>query len=204
MTRDFIYLASASPRRGELLRQIGVPFRTRIADIDETPLDGEQPVAYVERLATAKADAVWDGLGSGSAETAPVLAADTAVVIDGAILGKPADAAAALAMLARLSGRSHEVLTSVALRFGPESEIATARSEVRFRPTTAEEREAYCLTSEPLDKAGAYGVQGCGAVFVERISGSYSAVMGLPLFETAGLLGRYGFPSWLQAGRTDR
>jgi septum formation protein len=194
MRKDFIYLASASPRRSELLRQIGVEFAVRAADIDEAERPGEAASAYVLRLAAAKAAAVQATLGARDA--APVLAADTAVVLGGEILGKPADGAAAAALLERLSGRSHTVLTAVALACGGAPETLLSRSEVRFRPTTPAERAAYCRTGEPLDKAGGYGIQGFAAVFVEHLSGSYSGVMGLPLFETAALLGRCGVPIW--------
>lgn len=194
MKKDFVYLASASPRRSELLRQIGVEFVVRVADIDEREHPGESPEDYVLRLAAAKAGAVAAALRPN--ERAPVLAADTAVVLDGRVLGKPADAAAAATMLERLSGRTHTVLTAVALDVGAGVETLLSRSEVRFRPTTAEERAAYCRTGEPLDKAGAYGIQGYAAVFVEHLAGSYAGVMGLPLYETALLLGRYGIPIW--------
>jgi septum formation protein len=203
MTRDFIYLASASPRRSELLRQIGVPFEVQPADIDEQPLADEAPEDYVRRLAGAKADAVWDSAAVRS-RPRPVLAADTAVVVDGRVLGKPADLAAALAMLELLSGRSHSVLTGVAVRANADRERRLCTSEVRFRVMTEAERAAYCSTGEPLDKAGAYAIQGFAAIFVEHLRGSYSAVMGLPLFETAALLARFGLPRWFAACRESR
>jgi septum formation protein len=128
-----------------------------------------------------------------------VLAADTAVVLDGRVLGKPATPAEAEAMLAELSGRTHRVLTAVALRCGPKTEALLSATEVRFRATTAAERRAYCATDEPYDKAGGYGIQGRAAVFVEHLNGSYSAVMGLPLYETALLLGRSGVAPWREA-----
>ena len=134
---------------------------------------------------------------AGGARPAPVLGADTVVVVDGDTLGKPADADEAAGMLARLSGRTHAVLTAVAVRHADEETVAVARSEVRFRATTVAERDAYCLSKEPFDKAGGYGIQGLGAVFIERLEGSYSGVMGLPLFETAALLRRFGLPAWL-------
>jgi septum formation protein len=189
MTRDFVYLASASPRRRELLAQIGVGFEVRLADVDETRLDGEEPDDYVMRLAAAKADSV--AAASGVEAGVPVVAADTIVVLDGEPLGKPADESEACAMLERLSDRAHEVLTAVAIRCDSELRAGLTRSEVRFRATTAAEREAYCRTG------GAYGIQGRGAVFVEHLRGSYSAVMGLPLFETAALLRQFGMPAWL-------
>ncbi len=190
MGKDFIYLASASPRRSELLRQIGVRFQVRPAEIAEEPREGESPEAYVTRLAAEKATAAAARLPRGDAH--PVLAADTAVVLDGEVLGKPAAAAEAAAMLERLSGRTHRVLTAVALLHAGRTDTALAASEVRFRATTAAERRAYCRTGEPFDKAGGYAIQGRAAVFVEHLSGSYSGVVGLPLFETAVLLARCG------------
>ena len=196
MKKDFVYLASASPRRSELLRQIGVLFEIRPAHIKEEQLAGETPEAYVVRLAAAKADAVWAEV---AAEGRPVLAADTAVVVDGDVLGKPCDTAEAEAMLGRLSGRMHRVLTAVALRHRDDLTESLSASEVRFRATTAAERLAYCATGEPFDKAGGYGIQGQAAVFVEKLKGSYSGVVGLPLFETAALLTRGGLGFWLTA-----
>src|SRR5262245_41242775 len=195
MKKDFVYLASASPRRSELLRQIGVPFEVRPAAIAEDQLARETPQAYVVRLAAAKAETIWAAAG----DSRPVLAADTAVVLDGEILGKPATAAEAAAMLERLSGRTHRVLTAVALRHAGGLETASSESEVRFRATTADERLAYCRTGEPFDKAGGYGIQGHAAVFVEELRGSYSGVVGLPLYETAALLARCGLGFWLTA-----
>ena len=197
MRKDFVFLGSASPRRRELLRQIGVRFEVRPAAIPEEPRAGEAPDAYVLRLAQAKARAVAAALRPD--ERAPVLAADTAVLLDGQLLGKPADTAEALRMLERLSGRSHRVLTAVTLDCGTDVESLRSDSEVRFRATTAAERLAYCSTGEPFDKAGGYGIQGHAAVFVESLQGSYSGVMGLPLFETAALLARAGVQFWLTA-----
>jgi septum formation protein len=197
MKKDFVYLASASPRRRELLRQIGVRFEVRPAAIGEDQLPGEAPDAYVLRLATAKAAAVANGLAAG--ERAPVLAADTAVVLDGVVLGKPSDRLEAAHMLERLSGRSHRVLTAVALRIGADTESLLSDSEVRFRAMTDAERLAYAATDEPLDKAGGYAIQGRAAVFIEYMRGSYSGVVGLPLFETAALLTRCGIRYWLTA-----
>jgi septum formation protein len=195
MKKDFVYLASASPRRSELLRQIGVRFTVRAAAIAEEPLAGEGPDSYVVRLAAAKAEAVWAAV----ADSRPVLGADTAVVLDGEILGKPETAAEAAAMLERLSGRAHRVLTAVAIRHAGGVESRVSDSEVRFRATTAAERLAYCATGEPFDKAGGYGIQGHAAVFVESVTGSYSGVVGLPLYETAALLKRVGVGFWLTA-----
>jgi len=197
MTTGFIYLASASPRRSELLRQIGVPFRVLSSSVPEIRDGDEPPETYVARLAAAKAEAVWARVQSE--EPAPVLAADTAVVLDGEIFGKPADELQACAMLERLSGRSHSVLTAVALRWQQAQTSLLSVSEVRFRPTTSEERIAYCRTGEPFDKAGGYAIQGCGAIFIDHLSGSYSGVMGLPIPETAALLRKFALPAWLRS-----
>ena len=202
MTKDFVYLASASPRRRELLAQIGVGCRVMPADIDESRRLDEAVDAYVLRLARTKAETVWQRL-TDPAGGVPVLAADTIVVLDGAALGKPTGPDEAQRMLESLSGRSHTVLTAVALCGHGADYAQLAASEVRFRPTTAEERAAYCRTGEPLDKAGGYGIQGYAAVFIEAISGSYSTVMGLPLFETAELLKQFGMPAWLNTAGQD-
>jgi septum formation protein len=202
MRKDFVYLASASPRRSELLRQIGVPFEVRPAEIAEDQRPGEGADTYVRRLASEKAAAVWSAIATGGDEPRPVLAADTAVVLDGRVLGKPVDAAAAETMLAELSGRAHRVLTAVTVRTDAAADTLLSESEVRFRATTAAERRAYCASGEPYDKAGGYGIQGRAAVFVEHLRGSYSAVVGLPLFETATLLERHGVAFWLAAEAT--
>src|SRR5215831_1454740 len=194
MKKDFIYLASASPRRSELLRQIGVQFKVRTAEIAEVRADGERPDEYVRRLAAEKAEAVWTRVAVAAPR--PVLAADTAVVLGGRVFGKPADAAEVEEMLEALSGRTHRVLTAVTLRCDDSTETLLSESEVRFRSTTPEERAAYCKSSEPLDKAGGYGIQGRAAMFVEHLSGSYSGVVGLPLFETAELLKHCGVALW--------
>lgn len=157
------------------------------AAVDEAVLAGEEPAEYVMRLAAAKAEAGWER--SREPGDFPVLAADTAVVLDGAILGKPLDRQDAEGMLRRLSGRTHEVLTAVALRTVDGLQSRLSRSEVTFRDIAAEEARAYWETGEPSDKAGAYAIQGRAAVFVADLRGSYSGVMGLPLFETAQLLG---------------
>lgn len=189
-----LYLASGSPRRRELLTQIGVPYTALSAEIDETPFADEQPLAYVERLARGKAQA---GLASLSAVSeACVLGADTAVVLDGRILGKPLDEADARAMLTALSGREHQVLTAVAVANRQGSEALVVSSYVRFRPIRAEEIQAYWASGEPRDKAGSYAIQGLAAIFVEALQGSYSGVVGLPLCETAELLSRFGIPCW--------
>ncbi len=194
MSLDFVYLASESPRRRELLQQIGVPFRVVGIAVDEAVYPGETPPAYVTRLAAAKADAGWDG--SRDANQVPVLAADTAVVLDGKILGKPAHQEEAEEMLGQLSGRTHEVLTAVALRTAKGLQSRISRSEVTFRNIAAGEAQAYWETGEPSDKAGAYAIQGRAAIFVADLRGSYSGVMGLPLFETAELLRIAGVLRW--------
>jgi len=176
-------LASASPRRRELLTQIGVPHSVKAAHIDESRKPSESANEYVLRLAKEKAQHVWR-----EADNLPVLAADTTVVLDGEIFGKPRDRDDALQMLAALSNRTHDVLTAVALATTEGIATAVSESKVRFRKTTDEERLAYWNTGEPRDKAGAYAIQGMGAIFIESIGGSYSGVMGLPLFETAELL----------------
>ena len=183
---DFhLYLASASPRRAELLEQIGIRYRQISSDIDETPLSNETAQAYVERLALAKAQAARASLPA--ADRHPVLGADTAVVIDGRILGKPRDRADGLAMLAQLSGNCHQVYSAVGL-VGQHTRVSCSISRVYFRSMSAREIEHYWATGEPADKAGSYAIQGLGALFIERLEGSYSGVMGLPLFETQSLL----------------
>ena len=187
-----LYLASGSPRRRELLGQIGVPFSVISAPIDETPLPGESAEAYVERLARAKAEAGLAALEG----PAVALGADTAVVLDGRILGKPENREHALAMLAELAGREHQVLTAVALSDGRHCESLCVSSTVRFRPVDSAEAERYWASGEPADKAGGYAIQGLGAVFVTGLEGSYSAVVGLPLSETAAMLARFGIACW--------
>jgi len=190
-----LYLASGSPRRRELLTQIGVPFTAISADIDETPLPDESPVAYVERLARDKATAGHALIGDGQS-AACVLGADTAVVLDGRILGKPLDQADAQSMLMALSDREHEVLTAIAVLDGQRCESRVVRSLVRFRAIGDDEAARYWASGEPRDKAGGYGIQGLAAVFVAGLNGSYSAVVGLPVCETAELLGHFGIPCW--------
>lgn len=189
-----LFLASASPRRRELLAQIGVDFSLLNAPIDETPLPGELPGAYVERLALYKARAGLAALPAG--QPGVVLGADTAVILDGRILGKPVDEQDALAMLAGLSGREHQVLTAIALASTAQARVLSVASRVRFRAISATEAGAYWASGEPQDKAGSYAIQGLAAIFVESLEGSYSAVVGLPLCETAQLLGEFGIPCW--------
>jgi septum formation protein len=195
-----IYLASRSPRRRELLKQIGVRFEpliTRLAaprgpDVDEVQHAGEAPHAYVERVAREKAEFGLKVLGMRSMLVRPVLSADTVVILDGATLGKPATAAEATAFLRQLSGTTHEVHTSVAVAqaVGRKTNLVqrTSVSTVKFRTLNDAEIAAYVATGEPMDKAGGYGIQGYAGIFVERLEGSYTGVMGLPLYETALLL----------------
>lgn len=191
MTAPVLRLASASPRRRELLLQIGVPHVVAPADVDESPAAAETPRDYVLRLARAKAQAGWD-----ASSDLPVLGADTTVVLDGAIFGKPASREQAEDMLQALSGRTHEVLTAVALASRSGVAALLSVSQVGLRATTAAERARYWESGEPRDKAGGYAIQGLGAVFIESLTGSYSGVMGLPLFETAQLLAAAGVPCW--------
>ncbi|MDR2240981.1 MAG: Maf family nucleotide pyrophosphatase [Zoogloeaceae bacterium] len=196
-----IYLASRSPRRSELLTRIGVRFELltprmdNAEDVDETPLSGETPEAYVTRVTLAKARAGIRRIRDRKLTPHPVLAADTTVEIDGVIIGKPAHAADALAILRRLSHRSHRVLTAVALADGERTEHKLNISDVRFRAIGDDEIRRYVASGEPLDKAGAYGIQGYAAVFIEEIRGSCTGIMGLPLCETALLLRRFGYPA---------
>ncbi|MFM1886619.1 MAG: hypothetical protein RL026_1776 [Pseudomonadota bacterium] len=183
-----LLLASASPRRRELLAQIGVAHEVRPTDVDESPRPGEVAEALVQRLACAKAEA-----GLAAAGDRPVLGADTIVVLGGRVLGKPRDRAEGLAMLQALSGRRHRVLSAVALACrGWPTQCRLSVSEVSFRAITTAEAEAYWASGEPVDKAGGYAIQGRAAVFIEDLHGSYSGVMGLPLFETAELLAGVG------------
>ena len=193
MCSDFVYLASASPRRRELLRQIGVSFRLIDVSIDESARAGEGAAAYVERLAGEKAEAGWRARPDPQA---PVLAADTAVIVEGRILGKPKDRADAEAMLSTLSGRTHEVLTAIALRDSSGAKLRLSRSQVTFRPLAPAEIRAYWDTGEAKDKAGGYAIQGLAAVFIASLAGSFSGVMGLPLYEVAELLEQAGVSRW--------
>jgi septum formation protein len=193
-----IYLASRSPRRRELLAQIGVRFQLLLfrdqphtdPELDETVLHGETPASYVERVARAKAEAGWRRIEQRSLPRAAVLAADTTVALEGRILGKPADRREAAEMLAALSGRRHEVLSAVALKHDAQLECMLSVSTIDFRPLGAEEIRRYVATGECDDKAGAYAIQGRAAQFVAMLHGSFSGVMGLPLYETAQLLER--------------
>lgn len=190
--RATIYLASQSPRRRELLEQLGIAHRVLVPDVNEAALPNERPEDSVRRLARIKAEVAAMRIKERRMKELPVLAADTSVILGRHILGKPENAADAAAMLAALSGRTHHVLTAVALVFQGKLAVALSDTAVRFRRLSAEEIAAYVATGEPLDKAGAYGIQGRAAAFIKRIDGSYSGVMGLPLFETAQLLNKFG------------
>jgi septum formation protein len=194
---SFIYLASQSPRRRQLLEQLGVAYQLLLPDADEDAEALEQvrpneaPAAYVQRVTQLKLDAALQRLARRGLPDAPVLCSDTTVALGRVIFGKPADPADAVVMLAQLGGRTHRVLTAVALGLGPRREQVLSRSQVRFAPLGADDIQAYVSTGEPMGKAGAYGVQGRAAAFIAHISGSYSGIMGLPLFETAQLLRRF-------------
>lgn len=194
MNSPTIYLASASPRRRELLTQIGVSFETLQVEVDEVPNPAEAARDYVARLAMAKAQAGW--CQSALALKLPVMGADTTVVCEGRILGKPLDQADALAMLRDLSGRIHQVWSAVAIVQGERQLGSTVCTQVRFRELTEKECTAYWETGEPIDKAGAYAIQGYASVFVAHIEGSYSNVVGLPLMEAAQLLTQFNVPIW--------
>jgi septum formation protein len=197
-----IYLASNSPRRRELLHQIHVRFDTLLfrgpgrhdEDICEDPLPGEDAHIYVRRVARAKVEGGLRRIGWRGIVAQPVLAADTTLELDGDIIGKPASPAHAAAILRALSGRTHQVLTAVALADSQHTRERLSVSQVRFRPLEEEEIRRYVATGEPMDKAGAYGIQGRAAMFIEEIRGSYTGIVGLPLFETAALLREAGFP----------
>ena len=197
MSTPRLLLASASPRRREILACLGLEFEARGFDLDETPLPDETAADMVLRLARDKAEA-------GAPEAEVVLAADTSVVLDGEIFGKPRDGEDAVAMLGRLSGREHEVLTGVAVAWSGRIETALSSTRVRFRDIGRDEALQYWQSGEPADKAGAYGIQGLGGVFVSNIEGSYSGVVGLPVFETARLLSRAGIPVTGLSGASDR
>jgi septum formation protein len=194
MSYDTIVLASASQRRSRLLTQIGVRHESLAADLDEDPRPGESPADYVQRLARDKALAGLTALGGRT--DLPVLAADTTVVLDGRIFGKPAGEQECVAMLMALSGRTHEVMTAVALADGSDLRTAMNVTRVTFRALDEQECRRYWASGEPAGKAGGYAVQGLAAVFISRLEGSFSCVMGLPLFETAALLDGAGVRRW--------
>ena len=190
MNQELIVLASASPRRRELLRQINVEHEVRPANVDETRLPGETPDEFTRRVALSKAERVLDELDGADGRI--VLAADTAVVLADEIFGKPADAIGAAAMLRRLSGRVHKVVTAVAGARGAARRVAVSSSRVSFRELDDAEVERYVASGEPMGKAGAYAVQGFAALFIEHLDGSFSGVMGLPLFETGRMIAELG------------
>ncbi len=183
-----LILASASPRRRELLDQIGIRYRVEVADIDERELADESAEVLVQRLAVEKAEAIWQR----GDQQLPVMGADTLGRLDGGLLVKPVDYDDAKAMLLKMSGCEHEILSAVALRTSDGVSVKLSRSYVRFRDISEAEIMAYWETGEPCDKAGAYAIQGYGAIFAEQMRGSYSGIMGLPLFETAALLAEAG------------
>ena len=197
-----IYLASRSPRRRELLMQVGIRFDTiafrnpprEDKDVDETAHPDETPLDYVQRVAQAKALHGWRIVGWRRLMPQPVLAADTTLELDGCIIGKPSDADDAIRILRRLSTKTHRVLTAVAVAFEGRLESALSVSEVRFGALDEGEIRRYVASGEPMDKAGAYGIQGHAGLFVEQLTGSYTGVMGLPLFETGALLRGCGYP----------
>jgi septum formation protein len=198
-----IYLASQSPRRRELLKQIGINFEMlllrsdprRNVDVDETPHSGEQPESYVRRVAQAKAEAGYAALRFRNLPPFPVLAADTTVTLEGNILGTPESTEQAAEMLRQLSGREHRVLSAVAVVLDEHVEIAVSTSTVRFAVLGEERIRRYLRSGEYTDKAGGYAIQGIAGAFIEHLSGSYSGVMGLPLFETVELLQRFDYPT---------
>jgi len=185
-----LILASGSPRRAELLRQIRLEFEVEVPAVDETPEADEAPRDYVLRMALTKARAVTPP------ENTVVLAADTVVVLDGRVLGKPENREAGISMLLSLGGREHEVLTAIAARTAAEEVSRVVPTRVRFVPVDAELAQAYWATGEGADKAGGYGIQGIGGILAESITGSYSAVVGLPLSETERALGDLGVDTW--------
>ena len=187
MSAPRVILASQSPRRRELLQLVGIPHTVQPADVDEAYRPGEEPMAHARRLAREKAATV-----AAADPEALVVGSDTIVVVDGDVLGKPRDEAHAAEMLTRLSGRSHVVMTAVAVRWGGRERSAVEVVGVTFHPLTVEDIQAYIATREPMDKAGAYGIQGFGATIVERVDGDYFAVMGLPLQRTVRLMAELG------------
>ena len=191
-----IYLASQSPRRAELLQQIGVSFHKLACEIDETPFPGEVPSEYVLRMAREKAAAGWQELLTLDSPRMPLLAADTTVVCNGQIFGKPQSSDDARRMLTMLSGSTHQVMTAVAVTDGRQLQSELSVTDVVFNDLSDQLIDDYIASGEPMDKAGAYGIQGYGAVLVASMSGSYSAVVGLPLMEASRLLAHFNVPFW--------
>jgi septum formation protein len=200
LSAPLLYLASKSPRRQALLRQLGIEFETllmreaagRDRDVVEETRDAEPAAHYVERMARTKAQVGWQRMENRKLAERPVLGADTEVVLDGEVFGKPRNANDAARMIRRLAGRSHQVLTAVALRHRNGTEVEVSVSRVTLRRLGASELERYVASGEPFDKAGGYALQGIAAAFISRLEGSYSGVVGLPLYETASLLARAG------------
>jgi len=198
-----IYLASQSPRRAELLKQIGIQYQLllmrddsrQLAEVDETPLINETATDYVQRVCAAKANAAWESLLFRKLPPAPVLAADTTIALDNKIIGKPNDNNDAASILRLLSGRQHLVLTAVTVKLHDKVESRLSKTGVTFAVLSEERIQRYISSNEAQDKAGAYGIQGLAGAFVERIEGSYSGVVGLPLFETAQILNLFGYPT---------
>ena len=199
----FIYLASQSPRRADLLKQIGINFQTLLlrddprhfAEVDETPLCNESATEYVQRVCLLKAEAVWGSIVFRELPQAPVLAADTTIVLENTIIGKPRDNNDAATILRLLSGRQHQVLTAVAVKLHQRIESRLSITSVTFAQLSEERIQRFINSGESQDKAGAYGIQGLAGAFVERIEGSYSGVAGLPLFETTQILNLFGYPT---------
>ena len=199
----YIYLASQSPRRAELLKQIGIQYQLllmrddsrQLAEVDETPLINETATDYVQRVCAAKANAAWESLLFRKLPPAPVLAADTTIALDNKIIGKPNDNNDAASILRLLSGRQHLVLTAVTVKLHDKVESRLSKTGVTFAVLSEERIQRYISSNEAQDKAGAYGIQGLAGAFVERIEGSYSGVVGLPLFETAQILNLFGYPT---------
>jgi septum formation protein len=202
MSAPVLYLASKSPRRQALLHQLGIEFEAlllreaagRERDVVEEAIDAEPASHYVERMARTKAQVGWQRMQNRKLAERPVLGADTEVVLDGEVFGKPRDADDATRMIRRLAGRSHQVLTAVALRHRNGTDVEVSVSRVTLRRLGAAEVERYVASGEPFDKAGGYAVQGLAAAFIARLEGSYSGVVGLPLYETSSLLARAGMP----------
>ncbi|OUS01794.1 septum formation protein Maf [Gammaproteobacteria bacterium 42_54_T18] len=191
-----LYLASTSPRRRELLKQIGVQLTTLPVGVNETPLLNESAQAYVQRLSQAKAAAGWSRVVADQLSLMPVLGSDTSVVLEGAILGKPESKSQCVETLMSLSGRTHQVMTAVTLQLAEKRATQLSVTDVTFRVLSEEDALRYWNTGEPLDKAGGYGIQGFGAVFVQSIAGSYSGVVGLPIEKTVVLLNQFNVPFW--------